>query len=76
MIGIFGVPPVLLLLMFISRESKMVFLSLWIISILLSALMLIFVEYKHERMQELLGLNGEESDGENENEEENTEDEG
>lgn len=46
---------IFMLLMF-SMESKVVFLVLWIISILLSAAFLIYIEYKGYQYRRLLGI--------------------
>lgn len=65
LLSIFIIPIVFLVLMF-SLESKLIFLVLWIISLIACAVFLIVVEYKDYWYRQLLGLN-------NEKESENTE---
>lgn len=62
LMSIFILPIVFLVLMF-SLESKLVFLTLWIISIIACAAFLIIVEYKDYWYRKLLGLDEEPDDG-------------
>lgn len=61
LLSIFVIPIVFLVLMF-SLESKLIFLVLWIVSIIACAVFLIVVEYKDYWYRQLLGLNEEESE--------------
>ena len=62
LLSIFIIPIVFLVLMF-SLESKLVFLTLWIISIIAFAVFLIVVEYKDYWYRKLLGLDKEPDSG-------------
>lgn len=57
-LSIFILPVVFLVLMF-SLESKLIFLALWIVSIIACAVFLIVVEYKDYWYRQLLGLDKE-----------------
>lgn len=61
LLSIFIIPIVFLVLMF-SLESKLIFLVLWIVSIIACAVFLIVVEYKDYWYRQLLGLNDKESE--------------
>ncbi|GEM_PF-1224288 len=69
LMSIFILPLVFLVLMF-SLESKLVFLTLWIISIIACAAFLVIVEYKDYWYRKLLGLDEEPDDGGKEEQEE------
>ena len=51
------IPLIFLILMF-SLESKLVFLILWIVSLIGLAVYLIVVEYLHDKMQRQLAMTG------------------
>lgn len=63
---------VFLTLMF-TLENKILFLILWVITVLYTAALMIRAEYKYHQFQDYLGIVSDESDGEEENEEENEE---
>ena len=56
-LGMIIIPLVFLILMF-SLESKLVFLILWIVSLIGLAVYLIVVEYLHDKMQRQLAMTG------------------
>ena len=56
-INIIIIPLVFLILMF-SLESKLVFLILWILSIIILAVYLICVEYIHNKIQKQIKVSG------------------
>lgn len=60
-IGMLVIPLIFLLLMF-SLDSKLVFLVLWIVSLIALSLYLIVMEYIHDRIQRQIALNGLTSD--------------
>ena len=56
-LGMIIIPLIFLILMF-SLESKLVFLILWIVSLIGLALYLIIVEYLHDKMLRQLAMTG------------------
>ena len=50
--------PLLLLILMFSLESRLVFLILWIISLIAICSYLIIVEYIHDKMHRQLEING------------------
>ena len=56
-LGMIIIPLIFLILMF-SLESKLVFLILWIVSLIGLAVYLIVVEYLHDKMQRQLAMTG------------------
>ena len=53
-----GVIPLLLLILMFSLESRLVFLVLWIVSLIVICGYLICVEYIHDKMHRQLEING------------------